>query len=104
MRARLVLLASPVIILAGCASTAGGHDWNKVRLTTDREVVRGCEFLANVRDDSVNGLQSVETEMQKQTLKLGGNVLYETRAQEIRSGLGTKSSGAGEAYRCPKRP
>lgn len=103
MLKRALALVAVVAGIYGCASSgpsASGPAWKRVRLTTDREFVRGCQFLGNVRDDSIFGIQAVENEMLKQTAAAGGNVLLETRIQEIPAGLGTKSTGGGEAYLC----
>lgn len=104
MMKSVLALVAVVAVNCGCASSSSSNDssdaWKRVRLTTDREMVRGCQFLINVRDDSAFGIHSVEEEMLKQTAKAGGNVLLETRIQEISAGLGTKSTGGGEAYLC----
>jgi hypothetical protein len=102
MRKLLLVLAAATALVSGCATSGSStnENWKKVRLTTDPELVRGCKFLVNVRDDSAFGPHSVEESLLQQTAEAGGNVLMETRIQEIRNGIGTKSSGAGEAYRC----
>jgi hypothetical protein len=91
---RLFALA---LFAVACVSTTPAGE--RVRVTSNPDVVKGCTFLGNVKATSGwggpagTGLASSNTEktLQNKTAALGGNVLY-----EIQSGI----HASGEAYRC----
>jgi hypothetical protein len=96
---RLALFASACAL--SCVSTT--QQGARVRVTSNPDVVRGCEFLGNVKATSGwggsagTGLAESNTEktLQNKTAALGGNVLY-----EVQSGI----HASGEAYFCSKSP
>jgi hypothetical protein len=85
------------LICAACVSTTPAGE--RVRVTSNPDVVKGCKFLGNVRATSGwggpagTGLASSNTEktLQNKTAALGGNVLY-----EVQAGI----HASGEAYKC----
>jgi hypothetical protein len=103
MKRMNMLLARSAAVLSlsfsvGCLSlTPAGQ---RVRITNNVEVVRGCEFLANVKSDAafggVNGEHSILIQLQNDTAALGGNVIY----LDSRGGGFGGSLRVGEAYRC----
>ena len=97
MLIRLTSLAC-CLLLSSCVSVTPKGE--SVRMTNNPDVVRHCEFIANVKATSGwggaagTGLAQSNTgkTLQNKTAELGGNVVYLTAA-------GIHSSG--EAYRCP---
>jgi hypothetical protein len=95
---KAVFPLSLVFVFAACISTS--PEGAKVRVTSNPDVVKGCQFLGNVKATSGwggpagTGLGTSNTEktLQNKTAKLGGNVLF-----IISSGV----HATGEAYRCP---
>lgn len=95
------------LTIAACASLTpeGQH----VRVTTNPDVVRGCDFVGNTKASSGwggpaggnMGEDQVQTKMQNETAKMGGNVLFLTSNKA--GGYGGSSRGVGEAYRCPAK-
>jgi hypothetical protein len=89
-----VLLA---VTVASCVSTTPAGE--KVRVTSNPDVVKGCRFLGNVKATSGwggsagTGLAGSNTEktLQNKTADLGGNVVF-----IVSSGI----HASGEAYRC----
>src|SRR5687767_7156878 len=99
MNSRLAgFLAGLFCIGAGCISASPAAE--KVRITSNPDVVRGCEFLGNVKATSGwggaagTGIGSNNTEvaLREKTAKLGGNVVF-----VVASGV----KATGEAYACP---
>lgn len=95
-----LLLTLIVMSVTGCAGLSA--EGARVRLTNNPDVVKGCEFIANVKGSSgwgrnaaQLGENNVENKMKNQTAKLGGNTVY-----LISSKSGFTSYGIGEAYRC----
>ena len=87
-----------LVMLSGCVSAS--PEAQKVRVTSNPEVVRGCEFLGNVkamsgwtRGGSNIGGHNVQETLKQRTHDLGANTLYVVNNEG--------SSGTGEAYRCP---
>jgi hypothetical protein len=86
---------------ASCVSTTPAGE--KVRVTSNPDVVKGCKFLSNVRATSGwggsggTGLAGSNTEktLQNKTASLGGNVVF-----VVSSGI----HASGEAYRCETTP
>jgi hypothetical protein len=89
------------LLLASCVSTT--PEGAKVRITSNPDVVKGCQFLGNVKATSGwggnagTGLATSNTEktLQNKTAELGGNVIF------------INSSGihaTGEAYKCTPLP
>jgi hypothetical protein len=100
-------LFSTVLMVSACSSLspAGQH----VRVTANPDVVRGCEFVGNIKASSGwggpaggnMGEDQVQVKMQNQTAELGGNVLFLTSNKA--GGYGGSSRGIGEAYKCPSQ-
>lgn len=86
-----------VVTVASCVSTTPAGE--RVRVTSNPDVVRGCKFLGNVKATSGwggsagTGLAGSNTEktLQNKTAQLGGNVVF-----IVSSGI----HASGEAYRC----
>jgi hypothetical protein len=96
MNARVLLLS---LAVPGCVTLT--PEAQAVRVTTNADVVRGCKFLGNVRDEGTSVMPDpvhrVEDMMKKKkTAALGGNVLMIVNM----TSAGTVS-GSGEAYLCP---
>lgn len=85
------------LTVASCVSTTPAGE--KVRVTSNPDVVKGCKFLGNVKATSGwggsagTGLAGSITEktLQKETADAGGNVVF-----IVSSGI----HASGEAYRC----
>jgi hypothetical protein len=100
-----LLRATPVVIgllaLVACVSTTPAGE--KVRVTANPDVVKGCKFLGNVKATSGwggsagTGLAGSNTEktLQNKTAALGGNVVF-----VVSSGI----HASGEAYACDAMP
>lgn len=94
---RSALLLLSLTLLSSCvALTPAGE---KVRVTTNPDVVRGCQFIQTVSATSGwggaaagTGTANTEATLRNRTAKLGGNTLYLVQG-------GVHSSG--EAYKCP---
>lgn len=86
-----------LLVPSACSSTSPAGE--KVRVTNNQEVVRGCKFLGNVKATSgwggsgMSGVAANNTEvaLREKTAKLGGNVVY-----VVSSGV----HATGEAYNC----
>lgn len=99
MLERFALLA--VVVLTGCVSASPSAE--KVRTTSNPEVVRGCKFVGNVRATSGwggaagTGIAGHNTDvaLREKTAKLGGNVVY-----VVEAGI----HASGEAYLCEDKP
>lgn len=91
--------ATTLLVLTGCISTSPAAQ--KVRITNNPEVVRGCKFLGNVRATSGWGgpagsgiaAHNTEAALREKTARLKGNVVY-----VVASGV----KATGEAYKCPE--
>jgi hypothetical protein len=89
-----------VILLGGCVSAS--PDAQKVRVTSNSDVVKNCQFLGNVKAMSGwggpagSGMagHNIEETLKERTHKLGGNVVFLIGNQG--------SKGTGEAYKCPE--
>jgi hypothetical protein len=74
----------------------------KVRITNNADVVKGCEFLGNVHamsgwGSSCIGARNIEETLKERAHKLGANVVYMVDNSGSRQMVG---SGTAEAYRC----
>ena len=86
-----------VLALTACISASPAAE--KVRTTSNPEVVRGCKFLGNVRATSGFGGSAgtgiaghnTDVTLREKTAKLGGNVVF-----VVESGI----HASGEAYLC----
>lgn len=104
---RIAIVICAGTVLAGCASLSPGG--KRVRVTANSDVVRGCEFVGNVKASSGwggpaggnIGEDQVQTKMQNETAELGGDVLFITSNKA--GGYGGSSRGIGEAYNCKNR-
>ena len=84
--------------LLGCVSAS--PEAQNVRVTNNPEVVRGCEFLGNVKamsgwvGSAGSGVaaRNIEETLKERAHKLGANVVYVVN--------NASSKGTGEAYRC----
>jgi len=98
---KLISFCILLLLLAACVSTT--PEGAAVRVTSNPDVVKGCQFLGNVKATSGwggpagTGLGTSNTEktLQNKTAKLGGNVVFVTT-----SGV----HAIGEAYKCPPLP
>jgi hypothetical protein len=98
MKRRVIGIAIPALWLISCVSAS--PDAQNVRITNNPEVVRGCEFLGNVKAMSGWGgsagsgiaARNIEETLKERAHKLGANVLYVVG--------NAASKGTGEAYRC----
>jgi hypothetical protein len=94
---RFAFLLSCAVIVSACVSTT--PQGAKVRVTSNPDVVKPCQFLGNVKATSGwggsggTGLAGSNTEktLQNKTASLGGNVVF-----VVASGI----HASGEAYRC----
>ncbi len=94
---RPAFLTLPLLFLFACVTTTPAGE--KVRVTSNPDVVKGCQFLGNVKATSGwggpagTGLGTSNTEktLQNKTAELGGNVVF-----VVTSGV----HAAGEAYKC----
>lgn len=82
---------------AGCVSITPQGE--KVRTTTNPDVVRECKYLGPVKTHGSGwrgGLAAANTEktIRNNTAKMGGNVVYVVTSGE---------QSTGDAYRCPER-
>jgi hypothetical protein len=97
MRMRRLVAVVGLLVLPACVSLT--PEGEKVRVTNNPDVVRGCEFISNVTATSgwggsagtAGGTANTEATLRNKTAKAGGNTLFLTTA-------GTHASG--EAYRC----
>jgi hypothetical protein len=98
---RCLLVLAMIALVSGCVSTS--REAENVRVTTNPDVVKGCEFLGNVSSTSGwggplgTGLGSANTEkdLRNKAARMGGNILF-------LSSSGVHASG--EVYRSPVRP
>jgi hypothetical protein len=96
---RLLPLCASALLVFGCVSA--NPEAQKVRVTNNPDVVRGCEFLGNVKAMSGWGgsagggiaAANIEETLKERTHALGGNVVFMV--------ANASSRGTGEAYRCP---
>lgn len=94
------LLMPATMLWLGCVSAS--PQAQNVRVTSNSDVVKGCEFLGNVKamsgwgGSAAGGLaaRNIEETLKERTHKLGGNVVFIVQNAE--------SKGTGEAYRCPE--
>lgn len=92
------MTVSLAALAVGCMSASPAAQ--KVRITGNPDVVRGCQFLGNVKATSGfvggagTGIGSNNTEvaLREKTAKLGGNVVF-----IVTSGV----KATGESYACP---
>ena len=104
MRIRL-LVTLTAFALCACV-TALTQAGSQVRVTSNADVVSGCEFLGQVAGSSQSGVASraerdVMNELRNMAADLGGNVVFLTTST---SGYAGRAS-VGEAYRCdPSAP
>lgn len=89
-----------VMATLGCLTASPQAE--KIRVTSNPEIVRGCKFLGNVKASTgfhgsgqTIGENNVEVTMRERTLGLGGDTLF-----WVKGGL----AGEGEAYRCEGEP
>jgi hypothetical protein len=100
---RLILLA--LVALSGCVTTRVQPGAESVRVTTNADVVQGCEYLGAVKaSDRMNGgligqdaaEENVDRRLKNKTHAMGGNVVHVQRGGAVYAG----ASMRGEAYRC----
>jgi len=90
---RCLILTFGTVLSAACVSVT--PEGAQVRVTNNLDVVRGCEFVGNVKDLSayVDGDESLKR-MLNDAGRLGGNVLYlDPQIGALR---------LGEVYRCDR--
>jgi hypothetical protein len=100
--ARLAVAIASLVMVVSCVSASPAAQ--RVRVTTNPEVVAGCQFLGNVKAMSGWGAggaiadNNLEETLKERTHKLGGNVLLISRTSgDVWSGT---SRGTGEAFLC----
>lgn len=98
--------AGTVAIVAVLEISCSGPVWVKptaagerVRVTNNQEIVRGCGFLGSVAGTGFYGPDEAIAIMQNKTAGLGGNVVFVTY-----QGSGRNQNARGEAYRCANVP
>ena len=98
--------AGTVGIVAVLAISCSGPVWVKptaagerVRVTNNQEIIRGCDFLGNVIGTGFYGPDEAIAIMQNKTAELGGNIVFVTY-----QGSGKNQNARGEAYRCAGVP
>ena len=76
-----------------------------VRVTTDREEIRGCRLLGNVRSESIgaDSASHAQKKLIQQTYDRGGNLLLLVDRSNNGSGRWTENYALGDAYTCPNR-
>lgn len=97
----MAITLSALFLLSACVSAS--PEAQKVRVTNNAEVVKGCEFLGNVNamsgwgGTSGSGIaaHNIEETMKERAFKLGADTVY------IVGNAGSK--GTGEAYRCSQK-
>ena len=97
MRSQTAALIA-LLLLTGCVSLT--PQAQAIRVTNNPDVVRGCKFLGNVRDDGANAVGTatrVEDMLKKRAAALGGNVLMVTST----TATPYVTTMSGEAYSCP---
>ena len=98
---KLLVLTALAIVATGCVSLT--PEGQRVRITNNPDVVRGCEFVGNLRSGSMLGggvgEERAQVDMQNETARLGGNVLYLTSSYGG-ANMGAGAWSSGEAYRC----
>jgi Domain of unknown function (DUF4156) len=95
----VAILVVLLLAVVGCKTLT--PEGAQVRVTSNPEVVRGCRFLGNVRDDGSNAAGSanrVEDMLRSKTAALGGNVLMITST----TATPQITTMSGEAYSCPQ--
>jgi len=92
-------IGSVAAIVTACVSTTPEID--RVRVTNNPEVVRGCKFLGNVHTDRFwrSGSKDSENAFKKEVSTLGGNVGYVVTTSTASAMLGSVGY-SGEAYLC----
>jgi Domain of unknown function (DUF4156) len=103
--ARRTVLTAGVIsaVIAVCACKSLTPEGSKVRVTSNPEVVRGCTFLGNVRDEAMHAVgtpKRAEDMLRSKTAALGGNVLMVTTSTSTYA----LTAMSGEAYLCVAQP
>jgi hypothetical protein len=88
-----------VVLTVACVSVTGQME--KVRVTSNPDVVRGCKFLGNV---SFSGFWRVspkdsENLFRKKVVELGGNVGFVTNVAAGKTAI-SGAAYSGEAYMC----
>lgn len=95
-------ILSALLSLLTLACVSASPEAQRVRVTSNPDVVRQCEFLGNVRAMSGwgsggMGRNNVEETLKERTHALGGNVVFIGSEASGREAIG---SGTGEAYKC----
>jgi hypothetical protein len=95
-----LVLVLPAAFLAACATTTATPGGQRVRVTSDSNVVQGCQFKGNVQAGSLrdagSGQAETQVRLQNKTAELGGNVVRLSSA----GGDGSNFWASGEAYQC----
>jgi hypothetical protein len=96
---RSVSLVTVLVLAVGCVSVSDQMD--KVRVTSNPDVVRGCRFLGNI---SFSGFWRVspkdsENLFRKKVVELGGNVGFVTNVAAGKTAI-SGAAYSGEAYLC----
>lgn len=106
MLSRSLLTLAILLSTAACVTTSLTPAGQKVRVTGDPGVIRGCEYVGDVQaSDRMNGGAFGQDAAEENTYRriknkaaaLGGNVVLLNRGNTNFQG----SSARGEVYRCP---
>lgn len=96
VRRSVRILAAGLLLLTGACVTVS-QEGQEVRVTSNPDVVKGCQFLGNVKatsgfgGDTALAASNTEKTLQNKAAKLGANVVF-----VVASG----GHATGEAYRC----
>jgi hypothetical protein len=104
---RTVVLGLITLGLTSCVTTTLTPSGERVRVTTNTETVRGCDFVGEVKaSDRMNGGALGQDAAEENTYRrlrndaaaMGGNIVLLNRASTGRNG----STARGEVFRCPE--
>ena len=102
----LILAVLGTLFSVSCVTTTLTPAGQKVRVTTNAEAVRGCEFLGEAKaSDRMNGgafgqdaaEENTYRRLKNHAAEMGGNTVLMNRAHTGLHG----SSARGEVFRCP---
>lgn len=104
---RAFLAVASVIAVAGCVTTQLTPGGQRVRVTPNPDVVRGCTYLGPIESsDLMNGgmigqsaaEENANRRLRNDAAKMGANVVLVSTSTTTTSG----SRVRGEAYGCPE--
>jgi hypothetical protein len=83
-----------------CSCVSTTPEGEKVRLTSNPEIVRGCRFILNVQSDELD-VQSAENVLRNKAAEHGGNVVLMVGSTVMGD---YHSHSSGEVYSCGPPP